>query len=448
MRPATDLGFLLMKHPDRMHEIEFAFGKAAIFYPEANDARCEAALVLDVDPVGLVRRSGEGLTDQYVNDRPYAASSFLSVALNRAFRTAMSGASRERPELAATPLPLEIVVTPLPVRGQDDLVRRLFEPLGWRVEVRRIEGRHGPSRFVTLILRGTQRVADALSHLYVLIPALDRDKHYWVGDDEVEKLLEKSAAWLGAHPEREEIARRYLKSKGSLVRAALARLAPEEAPTESEAAPGEIRREEALEAPLRLNDARLEAVSRVLGMSDAKSVVDLGCGEGRLLALLLRHKRFTKLIGLDASPQALERAASRLKLDRAGAPDPERLALLHGALTYRDARWKDVDAAALVEVIEHVDPDRLPALAEILFGYARPRLVVVTTPNAEHNVLFDRLAAGAMRHPDHRFEWTRDEFRRWVREIETRYGYAARYEEIGDSHAEHGAPTQMAVLTR
>jgi 3' terminal RNA ribose 2'-O-methyltransferase Hen1 len=188
--------------------------------------------------------------------------------------------------------------------------------------------------------------------------------------------------------------------------------------------------------------------SDLLGQSAATSVADLGCGEGRLLALLLRHKRFTRLIGLDASARTLERAASRLKLDRPGAPAPERLTLLHGALTYRDARWKDVDAAALVEVIEHLDADRLPALADVVFGQARPRLVVVTTPNAEHNVLFEGMAPGALRHPDHRFEWTRAQFRDWVGEIATRYGYAARYEDIGDSHPEHGAPTQMAVLTR
>src|SRR5215470_19092477 len=118
-RPATDLGFLLHKHPNRLQEFELTFGKAFVFYPEAGETRCEAALVLDVDPVGLVRGKGqgEGLLDQYVNDRPYAATSFLSVALNRALRTAMSGVSRERPDLAAAAIPLEIRVCPVPARG-------------------------------------------------------------------------------------------------------------------------------------------------------------------------------------------------------------------------------------------------------------------------------------------------------------------------------------------
>jgi 3' terminal RNA ribose 2'-O-methyltransferase Hen1 len=448
--PATDLGFLLMKHPDRVHETELAFGKAVVFFPEATTARCEAVLTVEVDPVGLVRGrgGGEGLLDQYVNDRPYAASSLLSVALNRVFRTAMTGNSTERPELAATPIPLDIIVTPLPAPGGESLVRALFQPLGWAVATERVEGPTGPSRYVTLNLRGTLRLAEALTHLYVLIPVLDDDKHYWVGDDEVEKLLVKGGPWLGSHPEKELIARRYLKNRRALASAALARLAPEEV---EEAAAEPARRdapEETLEAPIRLHDLRLDAVVNALAASGAKTVADLGCGEGRLLRRLVGDKRFTRLIGLDASARSLEHASERLKLNLAGGPSTERVSLLHGALTYHDERWKDVDAAALVEVIEHLDADRLPALVKVVFGTARPKTVIVTTPNAEHNVLFPALTIGAFRHPDHRFEWSRAEFRAWAAEIETRFGYSAEFSEIGWADEVHGAPTQMAVFTR
>jgi 3' terminal RNA ribose 2'-O-methyltransferase Hen1 len=448
-RPATDLGFLLMKHPDRVHDVDLAFGRAVVFFPEATAERCEAALVLDVDPVGLVRGRGasDGLLDQYVNDRPYAASSFLSVALNRMFRTAMTGVSRERPELAATAIPLEITVQPLPVRGSEELVCALFAPLGWAVEVTRISHDAAPSRYVTVRLRGTLRLADALSHLYVLIPVLDDDKHYWVGDDEVEKLLAKGGAWLPSHPERDVIARRYLKSRRDLVRAALARLAPEEMPDEAVAGSRD-QREDTLEAPLRLHDLRLDTVAEALGTAGAAVVADLGCGEGKLLARMVRDGRFTKLIGLDASTRSLERAADRLKLGKPGGPADGRVMLLHGALTYRDERWHEADAAALVEVIEHLDPDRLPALADVVFGAAQPRTVVVTTPNADHNALFPGLGAGMLRHPDHRFEWTRGEMTAWAATIETRYGYRAAHCGIGTAHPELGAPTQMMVFTR
>ena len=158
-KPATDLGFLLMKHPERSHEIELSFGRGVVFFPQADETRCEATLVLDLDPVALVRgrAGGEGVTDQYVNDRPYAASSLLSVALNKAFRTAMTGVSRERPELARQAIPLEIVVAPLPAPRSGELLDLLFSPLGWTVDARRIEDADGPSRYVEFVLPERKR---------------------------------------------------------------------------------------------------------------------------------------------------------------------------------------------------------------------------------------------------------------------------------------------------
>lgn len=440
--PATDFGFLLMKHPERVHEVDCGFGRAIVFFPEASEARCEAVLTLDVDPVGLVRGRGEaeGALDQYVNDRPYAASSFLSVALNRAFRTAMAGNSRERPELAAAAIPLEMRVTPLPVRGSEEIVRKLFEPLGWSTRVERILGPSGPSRFVDLRLNGTLRLADALAQLYVLIPALDEEKHYWVGDDEVEKLVAKGGDWLAAHPARELIARRYLKRRRDLVRLAMARLAPEDEPYLVEPP-------EPPEFPMRLHDERLDIVAEAMRASGAAVVADLGCGEGRLISRLLRHKPFEKIIGLDVSAQALGHASERLRLDRAGAPEG-RVVLLHGALTYRDDRWRDAEAVALVEVVEHLDPDRLPMAVEVVFGDARPATVIVTTPNADFNALFPTLPAGAFRHPDHRFEWSRAEFKAWVSDIEARFGYTAEISGIGPEDEELGSVTQMAIFRR
>jgi len=453
-RPATDLGYLLHKHPERVHETELSFGKAQVFYPQADEDRCEAALVLEVDPVGLVRGKGrsDGLLDQYVNDRPYAASSFLSVALNRSLRSAMSGVSKERPELAAAAIPLEAVVTPLPTRGGDELVRKLFEPLGWAVDIERIQGPGSTaaegSRYVTLRLSGTQRLSALLNHLYVLIPVLDAEKHYWIGEDEVTKLLAKGEGWLTDHPERELIAHRYLKRRHSLAREALARLAPEVAAEPEAETPADAATEARAEASVRLNDARMDAVVAALKASGASSVVDLGCGEGKLLSRLIKQGWAKTIIGVDVAARDLEIAARRLKLNQSGGPEEGRLTLLHSSITYRDRRWHGHDAAALVEVIEHLDPDRLPALGRVIFGEARPGTVVVTTPNSEYNALFPALDHGAMRHHDHRFEWTRDEFRAWAKSIEDDYGYSAAFSDIGTVDAEHGAPTQMAVFTR
>ena len=202
--PATDLGYLLHKHPDRNQAMQVASGAVHVFYPEADEQRCTAALLLEVDPVRLVRgrskqpRVGFSL-GQYVNDRPYAASSLLAVALASAFRTAMRGRCDARPELAETALPLELTVPALPCRGGPDLAEALFGPLGWRVSAEPVPDSH----YVSLRLVGEMRVADALNHLYVLLPVLDDAKHYWVTTDEVDKLVRAGDGWLAAHPERE-----------------------------------------------------------------------------------------------------------------------------------------------------------------------------------------------------------------------------------------------------
>jgi 3' terminal RNA ribose 2'-O-methyltransferase Hen1 len=451
-QPATDLGYLLHKHPGRLHEIELAFGKAWVFYPDACEMRCEAAMVLDVDPVGLVRGKGraEGLLDQYVNDRPYAASSFLSVAINKAFRTAMTGVCNARQELADRSIPLEATVTPLPMRGGEKLLRLLFEPLGWNVDVEPIQGPDSGAvgkLYARVKLSGVSRLSALLNYLYVLIPVLDDAKHYWVGDDEIDKLLKRGEGWLDQHPEKALIVRRYLRHHGVLARAALERLAPE---TQEEAIDPGARGapEEALETPIRLNDERMMAVVEALRATGAKTIADLGCGEGKLLHRLLRERWAERLIGLDPAARELEWAAKRLKLHLPGGPTEGRVSLLHGSLTYRDDRWAGADAAALIEVIEHLDPDRLPLAERVVFGEAHPAAVVVTTPNAEFNTLFPNLAAGAFRHPDHRFEWSRAEFQAWVGRIESTYGYRSTLGGIGRQDQAAGAPTQMAVFTR
>jgi 3' terminal RNA ribose 2'-O-methyltransferase Hen1 len=133
-----DLGFLLHKNPSRVQSFELSSGKAHVFYPEATNDRCTAALLLDVDSVGLVRTRrgplGEcGMLHQYVNDRPYVASSFMSVAIARIFNSALAGCSKDRPELVSTPLPLAARIAVLPCRGGEAFLRSLFEPLGYRV---------------------------------------------------------------------------------------------------------------------------------------------------------------------------------------------------------------------------------------------------------------------------------------------------------------------------
>ena len=461
--PATDMGFLLEKHPDKVHEFELSSGRATVFYPEATPGRCTVALLLEIDSIGLVRsgtaRHSDPGMDQYVNDRPYVASSFLSVALGAAFRSALAGKSRHRPELADTPLALEARIAVLPCRGGEQLLLDLFAPLGYVAEVIRLPldtqfPEWGGSPYYSLTLRGTVRLQDLLRHLYVLIPVLDDRKHYWVGEDEVEKLLRQASDWLPAHPMKESIARRYLKNRRSLARMALERLiveedgeVAEESVLEDEAPPA-ARHEVELEKRVSLQERRLEKVTELVTTVGAKSVVDLGCGEGQLLPRLLKLSSVDRIVGMDVSVRSLERAADRLHLDRMSPRQRARIELLHGSLLYRDTRLEGFDLATVIEVIEHLDPPRLAALERVLFEAARPTFVIVTTPNREYNVNFQGLPAGAFRHADHRFEWTREEFRAWCARQGERFGYSVEYSPVGDEHAVTGPPTQLALFSR
>jgi 3' terminal RNA ribose 2'-O-methyltransferase Hen1 len=455
--PATDLGYLLHKNPARFQSFNLTFGKAHVFYPEAADDRCTAALMLEVDPVGLVRNrkgpAGEGFAlRQYVNDRPYVASSFLSVAISRVFGTALGGRCRDHEELAATPIPLEATLAATPCRGGEALLRRLFEPLGYVVDVQGspLDARFpdwGDSRYFTVTLTGTVRLSDLLSHLYVLVPVLDDDKHYWVDAEEVEKLLRHGEGWLGSHPEKDLIVRRYLRRQGRFTRDALARLAGDEAPDPDAEEARHDAEEQTVEAPLRLNDQRLEAVTAALLATGARRVLDLGCGEGRLLRRLLAERQFEEVVGMDVALRALQTAEDRLHMDRMSPKQRERIRLLHGSLVYRDRRLEGFDAAAVVEVIEHLDPPRLAAFERAVFAFARPGAVAVTTPNAEYNVMWPTLPAGQFRHRDHRFEWSRAEFQEWASAVAARHGYTAAFHGIGPLDETLGSPTQMAVFT-
>lgn len=451
-QPATDLGYLLHKNPRNHRREKLAFGDAHVFFPEASDDRCTAALMLEVDPIRLVRGPrGMRTLEHYVNDRPYAANSFLSTAIARLFGTALSGRSKERQDLADTEIDFEVQLPALPCRGGEGVLRELFEPLGYTVTAttHALDEKFldwGNSRTLSVTLTTRQTLQNLLRHLYVLVPVLDDEKHYWVGRDEVEKLLHKGDEWLADHPAKEMIVSRYLKRRGHLTRDALARLV-DDADVDAEEADAQ-RDEDQKEKPLRLNDQRMEAVLRVLTDLRVTSVVDLGCGEGRLLKDLVKQPQFTKVIGVDVSCHALERAAKRLKFDWMGDHQRERIELRQGSMVYRDDAIKNMDAIAAVEVIEHMDPWRLPAFEDAVFAHANPRVAVVTTPNVEFNVTFENLAHGKLRNRDHRFEWTRQEFHDWADRVAEAHGYAVRYEGIGEVIEPHGAPTQMAIFTR
>ncbi|MEW2634495.1 3' terminal RNA ribose 2'-O-methyltransferase Hen1 [Streptomyces sp. NPDC048389] len=464
-RPATDLGFLLHKHPDKAQAFSTSHGTAHVFYPEASAERCTAALLLEVDPVALVRRGkGKGrggapdsALAQYVNDRPYAASSLLAVALSAVFKSALRGVCAALPERAEAPLPLRVEVPALPARGGAELVRKLFQPLGWSsvtAEPVPLDPKFpewGDSRYVQLVLEGELRLADALRQLYVLLPVLDDAKHYWVAPDEVDKLLRAGEGWLAEHPEQKLITSRYLARRWGLTRQAMERLelvrlaeADDLQVEDVDNAVDETTDTE--ERPVPLAEQRRDAILAALRDAGASRVLDLGCGQGQLVQALLKDVRFTEIVGVDVSVRALTIAGRRLKLDRLGERQAARVKLMQGSLTYTDKRLTGYDAAVLSEVVEHLDLPRLPALEYAVFGSARPHTVLVTTPNVEYNVRWETLPAGRVRHGDHRFEWSREEFRQWAEGVAGRHGYTVRFVPVGPEDPEVGPPTQMAVF--
>ena len=482
-----ELGFLLYKHPERVQEFSLSYGKAYVFYPEVSDARTTAALLLDIDPLDLARGkvgSREGGLFDYVNDRPYAATSFLGTALVRVFGTAMGGRCDKCPELAQRPLDLTARLYSLKDHGDEKLARELFEPLGYTVETERgmLDEKFpewGDSPYINLTLRGKVRLSELLNHLYVLIPVFDRQRHFYITEDEIQKLLRHGEGWLANHPYKEKITHRYFSTRKSYARKALENLLPEEMvgeETESDEesrqcgllpdgilrfaqndrspafgknteSVGSVSTEEEREAHTPLNTQRMEAVVAAVLRSGAASVLDLGCGEGRLTALLLAEPQIQKILACDVSVAVLEKAARRLRLDQMPAMKKNKLTLRQASLTYRDKRFEGYDCACVIEVIEHIEPLRLPAFARSLFGFARPRTVILTTPNREYNAKYEHLPANALRHEDHRFEWTRAEFAAWTRDICQMYGYACEISGIGEEDPEHGAPTQMAVFS-
>jgi 3' terminal RNA ribose 2'-O-methyltransferase Hen1 len=460
----AEIGYLLFKNPYRPQKFELNHGNAYVFYPEVSNERTTAALLLDIDPIDLARGRTEadrsGLFD-YVNDRPYVSSSFLSTAISNVFGTAMTGRADEHQTLSDSPLDLTATIAMLPCRGDTAMLNRVFEPLGYEVSHDTfVNDERFPAwtkiKYVNLTIKGKVRLRDLLRHIYVLVPVFDRQKHYWVGEDEVNKLLQHGEDWLPNHPEKGYITSRYLKHLLPLVNMAFARLvsADEAADADTDAAPDDETPKESPEKKITLNAQRLGGVIAALKSCGAKSVIDIGCGEGNLLSILVKEGQFVRIAGTDVSHVALKRASDKLKLDRVSDSMRERITLFQGSLMYKDSRFKGYDTASVVEVIEHLDLPRLAAFEKVLFEYAKPVVVVLTTPNREYNVKYENLGGGAslcganaLRHGDHRFEWTRAEFREWAEKTAKKYGYAVRISEIGEFDEALGAPTQMGVFT-
>ena len=436
-----DLGYLLYKNPARPQYVDLSMGKAYIFYPKVSDEETTIALMVQLDPLDLAKGK-DGTNDRglfaYVNDRPYVASSFMSNAINRALGTAMTGRCDSRPELAEEQIDLTAKIYMLPVRGDKTFINEVFEPLGYEVsyDTFPVDAQYpgwGECDCVNLTLHCSKRVSELLNQLYILIPVFDLQRHYYVNETDIDGLVKHGEGWLSDHPLCERIVRRYFKMARSYAKEALQKLGIYEDKTETE------------DKPLPLDVLRLQAVRDEIISSGARTCIDIGCGEGKLIKLLLEAPDLKHIAGADVVAGEVKKAAERIGYDRLPERQKEKVTLFQGSLMYQDDRFKGYDCMSVVEVMEHIEPERLPMLEKVVFSWARPATVIFTTPDKTYNTNYD-LEEDELRHEDHRFEWDRETFEEWTQHVCEEYGYTVSIKGIGGKDGEDISPTQMGVF--
>lgn len=441
-----DIGFLFHKNPNRPQEFKLTYGKAYVFYPEVSNDSTTIALLLDINSLDLARGKEEGETKglfDYVNDRPFVSSSFMSSAIANVFGTAMSGRSKEKQELINENLNLTVKIHMLPCKGDKEFINKIFEPLGYKVEIEKFLNDEkfpewGESKYVNVILKNSIPLKDLLKHIYVLIPVFDRQKHYYMANDEVNKLLKHGEGWIKEHPYSEYIIRRYFENKKRYINK-FKKLFKDEVEIQED--------EEAIEEKPTLNKKRLDTVVETIKEYKGERILDLGCGEGRLIKLLLKDNEIEKITGVDVAISVLDKAKLRLKHEDLSEKLKDKLDLFQGSITYYDKRFLNHDIVCLIEVIEHLDLNRLESLEKVVFELTHPKTIIVTTPNFEYNVNYENIGENSLRHGDHRFEWTEKEFINWANLVCNKYGYKVEFKYIGDYDEKGKTPTQMGVFT-
>lgn len=448
---AKALSYILWKNPEHIFDREFSSGHVVVFFSEYSDQKATASMLVLVDTVGMVRSEWGKMSSSYVDHRPYAASSITSVALKEAYSSAFAGKSEtaEIDAIIKQKLPVEIELSSVWTKGGVQNVHDFFEPINYAVKAEKLpyesKWLKSDSNVFNITLTGMQTIPDLLRHLYVLLPALDNKKHYFVDGNEIAKLLSHGEGWLETHPHKERIVSRYLIHRHNLIEEALEQLTEDILDEDTEEGT-----EEAVERPIRLQEERLQTALAVLRTLDPAPLKlgDLGCGSGDFIRLIENDRAFPEVIGMDVSSKALQLAEKRLHLDRRNAWQMPKISFIHGSLVYKDSRLKGLDAILLLEVIEHIDAAKLPIIEYNIFEFLSPGYVFVSTPNQEYNSLFPSIEKNALRHRDHRFEWTRNEFKQWSDAIAVKYSYEVEFFNIGPCDDNLGAPTQMAVFKK
>ncbi|MBW4084382.1 3' terminal RNA ribose 2'-O-methyltransferase Hen1 [Paenibacillus sp. S150] len=462
------LSRLLAKNPDNLYDRMEKEARVRIAFTASSEQEAEAVIYVTPDPVELVKGASSAHNDitQYINDREFVVSSLFCTYIRSALGTALNGKTKE----AYLPwvnrkLALELTFGPVASNLPDHALEDLFIPLGYEVVLERGDAAYAfelksRSSVRYIKLKGIQTLQTALRQLFVLIPALDDYKHYYISDDEVDKIRRYGDGWLENHPQRALILKRTLRFAGAIKHyedqmagdgqqaengasgEAPGIAEPFAAPAEASAGTG------AAEAPkARLNDLRYAAIAdTVERLAARRSIVDFGSGGGKLSARLSSVPGVQEIKAVEPSAAAQLRAMDRFaKLEgRPGAIVPEPVT---GSLFYYDEALRGKDVMILCEVIEHIDERRLNRVMETIFHEYAPGTLIITTPNKEYNALY-QMEHEKLRHRDHRFEWDREAFGAWCSCWTSAYNYSVRLSGIGEFAQEYGYPTQMAIFTK
>ena len=434
------VSYLLAKNPNNLYERNHKGHAVRMFYSLFTDTVLELTVFVTPDPLTLMQQSSNAYDiTHYINDREFAVSSIFTSLIRSAFGTALNGQPKENyVQWVNQPFLFDFGIGPVVTDLSDEKIRRLFEPLGYEVGIEYGETNYAfqmkvksTARYLTLT--GNVTLQKGLQQLFVLIPVLDNYKHYFIDENEIEKIKRYGEGWLDTHPEKTFIIQKALRFKEvySLL---------------EERKENNTSQEKSVSSKVRLNELRYKRIVEVVSnLPVKKSVVDLGSGEGKLAVQLGFIDGVQEILAVEPSEKEQLKARRRFEKvkDRTAFVEPTPM---WGSLFYYDERLKNKDVIILCEVIEHIDEERLPKIMDLLLRDYKPGVLLITTPNREYNEVYDM--QDAKRHDDHRFEWTRAEFEQWCAEKNQSGHYELTFDGIGEMHAIHGFPTQMCLFVR
>ena len=431
------ISYLLAKNPNNVYERNHKGHLVRLFYSECSETELDVTIFVTPDSLEL-KQNGSYTYDitHYINDREFAVSSIFCSFIRPALGTALNGQPKEEyKEWVNHCFPFEFQFGPVSSTLSNEEIRALFEPLGYETTISRAETNYSfhlkqksTARFISL--KGSTTLQHGLRQLFVLIPVLDNYKHYYIDEKEIEKIERYGEGWLENHPLKSFILRQALRFKEvySIVQK-----------TEE----SEESKEKTVK--IRLNDLRYEKIiEMVKGIEPRRRIVDFGSGEGKLSLRLGFVDGVQEVLAVEPSETAALQAIERFEKVRHQEgfvmPTP-----LWGSLFYYDERLKNKDIMILCEVIEHIDAYRLPKMMDTILNEYQPKVLIITTPNQEYNAVYN--LGEQIRHHDHRFEWTREEFQTWC--VDRNNGnYELAFIGIGEMHEQYGCPTQMCVFSR